>query len=371
MAAKLKPIKEQVIVITGASSGIGRVTARMAAEQGAKVVLAARNEEALRQIEQEINSSSAPGRAAYVVADVGKEEDVRRIAQAATERFGGFDTWVNNAGVSIYGRIEEIAIEDFRRLFDTNFWGMVHGARTAVEHLRTRGGGSVINIGSAVSDRAIPLQGMYVASKHAIKGFTDSLRMELEEAGAPVSVTLIKPAAIDTPFTQHAKNYMEEEPDFPPPVYAPEIVAQAILHAAATPARDIMVGGAAKMFQVMDKYTPRAGDRYMEATMFEQQKKSGRPETDRGDKGLYTPGGGAYAERGGYEGHVAKTSVYTQATMHPIITGAILATAGVAVAALIDAVRSEQEEDKDWKHWARHPVDAARRAGSRVRGWVR
>ncbi|HEX8920718.1 MAG TPA: SDR family oxidoreductase, partial [Pyrinomonadaceae bacterium] len=187
MNVQLKKLGEQIIVITGASSGIGLVTARTAARQGAKLVLAARSEDALRQLVDEIKMEG--GEAISVVADVGQEQDVRRIAEAAIQRFGGFDTWVNNAGVSIYGRVLEVSMEDHRQLFETNYWGLVHGSRVAAEHLRTRGG-AIINVGSSLSDRAIPLQGTYCASKHAVKGYTDVLRMELEEEDAPISVTL-------------------------------------------------------------------------------------------------------------------------------------------------------------------------------------
>ena len=200
MKIHLKPLEEQTIVITGASSGIGLVTARMAARNGAAVVLAARSGDSLQQLENEI--LQAGGEAAHVVADVSKVEDVAKIAEVAKENFGGFDTWVNNAGVSIYGKIEEIPIEDMRRLFDTNFWGLVYGSLEAAKHLR-KFGGAIIQIGSEVGDRAIPLQGIYSASKHAVKGFTDAFRMELEKEGAPISVTLIKPAAIDTPYPHH------------------------------------------------------------------------------------------------------------------------------------------------------------------------
>jgi NADP-dependent 3-hydroxy acid dehydrogenase YdfG len=212
MAVSLKSLKDQTIVITGASSGVGLTTARMAAKEGAKLVLAARSEEALRQLETEINSSG--GQALAVVADVGNESDVRKIADAAISRFGGFDTWVNNAGVSIYGTIEQVSTEDNRRLFETNFWGVVYGSRIALETLRSRGG-ALINLGSTLSDRAIPLQGMYSASKFAVRAFTDALRMEIEEAGLPVSVTLIKPAGMNTPYIEHAKNYLDTEPTLP------------------------------------------------------------------------------------------------------------------------------------------------------------
>jgi short-subunit dehydrogenase len=252
---------------------------------------------------------------------------------------------VNNAGISIYGRIEEVDLNDARRMFDTDFWGVVHGSRIALQHLRERGG-ALINVGSTVSDRAIPLQGFYVASKHAVKGFTDSLRMEIEEAKLPVSVTLIKPAGINTPFTQHAKNYMPNEPDFPPPVYAPGTVARSILHAATHVVRDIMVGGAAKTFNVGEKYMPRLTDRYMEKTMFSQQQKP-RPRERRPDA-LYRAGEGLM-EDGNYEGHVMRTSAYTSASLHPIATIALLGLAGVAAAAaLLMTTEAGREMSEDY-----------------------
>src|SRR5512141_1495613 len=191
MSVSLKRITEQVIVITGATSGVGLVTARQAAQRGARLVLAARNEAALKQLAAELTGRGSE--VAYVVADVGDEAQVRSIAEAAIERFGGFDTWINNAGVSIYGRAEDIPLADQRRLFDTNFWGVVNGSLVAVEHLKNNGG-ALINIGSEVSDVAVPLQGIYSASKHAVKGYTDALRMELDHDGVPIAVTLVKPS---------------------------------------------------------------------------------------------------------------------------------------------------------------------------------
>lgn len=208
MKGRLKKLIEQVVVITGASSGIGLTTARLAAARGARLVLAARNGDALNGLADEIRRGG--GEAIAVVADVGSEDDVRGIARAAVGRFGGFDTWVNNAGSSIYGQMIDIATEDHRRLFETNFWGVVYGSLEAARHFRGKDGrhaGALINVGSVLSDRAIPIQGMYSTSKHAVKGFTDALRMELEAEGVPVSVTLIKPSSIDTPFPQHARNY--------------------------------------------------------------------------------------------------------------------------------------------------------------------
>jgi short-subunit dehydrogenase len=330
MKVRLKKVPEQVIVITGATSGIGLTTARRAAQRGARLVLAARNEDALRQLVFELGKQGC--QAAYAVADVGIEEDVHRIAQTALDRFGGFDTWVNNAGISIFGRYEDVSLKDQRRLFETNFWGVVYGSMAAVRHMRQHGGGAIINLGSEVSDRAVPLQGMYSASKHAVKGFTDSLRAELEAEDVPISVTLIKPAAVDTMFVEHAKNYMEVEPRLPPPIYAPEVAADAILHAAENPARDLFVGGAAKLISSGAHYAPRVFDKVMKRFIYGQQK-SDLPARDRSRNSLYVPGSDLQ-ERQGNQGHVFESSMYTKAEMHPKTTLALLLGAGLALIAL-------------------------------------
>jgi NADP-dependent 3-hydroxy acid dehydrogenase YdfG len=177
-----KPLQDQVIVITGASSGIGLATARMAARRGARVVMAARNEQDLKEAAEEIRANG--GNALAVATDVSDEAAVSRLGEAALLEFGTVDTWVNNAGLSIYGKLVEVPLADKRKLFDINFWGVVHGCRTAIRLMKHRGG-VLINIGSEVSDVAIPLQGIYSASKHAVKGYTDALRMELEHDRIP------------------------------------------------------------------------------------------------------------------------------------------------------------------------------------------
>ncbi|HEX6648402.1 MAG TPA: SDR family oxidoreductase [Pyrinomonadaceae bacterium] len=324
MNLKLKDLSEQVIVITGASSGIGLVTARMAAQRGARLVLNARNEEALRLVTEQINE--AGGEAIHVTGDVGQLEDMQNIAGEAIRRFGGFDTWVNNAGVSIYGPVLDQPLEDQRRLFDTNYWGVVHGCIVACQHLRARGG-ALINVGSVLSDVAIPIQGTYCATKHAVKGYTDALRMELEEEGAPISVTLIKPAAIDTPYIHHAKNLLPVEPMNPPPVYAPETVAEAILHCAENPERDLYVGGGGKVLAETGRLAPRMTDKFMEARMFSVQQ-SGKPKPPNRRDSLHAPAKDG-DERGGYPGHVSESSIYTKAALHPVITGSLIAGLGL------------------------------------------
>jgi short-subunit dehydrogenase len=329
MAINLKPISQQVIVITGATSGIGLATARLAAEQGAKLVLAARGEDALRRLSDRIRTTG--GEAVFAAVDVGQPEAATELAGLARETYGGFDTWVNNAGVSIYGRLEDVPVEDMRRLFDTNFWGVVYGSLEAVKHLNERGG-ALINVGSVISDRAVPLQGSYSASKAAVKGFTDSLRMELEHEGAPVSVTLVKPGPIDTPYLHHARNYMDAEPTHVPPVYSPESVGKAILHAAAHPMRDVFVGGAAKGMSYFGLRSPKLTDKAMEQIFFEGSK-SDEPTHLREENNL-DQSMGNLQERGGYDGHVMEMSVYTEATTHPARTAATLAGVGLAATAL-------------------------------------
>jgi short-subunit dehydrogenase len=327
MKLQLRQLQDQTIVITGASSGIGLVTARLAAKRGARVVLNARNEEALRKIVDDINGSG--GNASYVAGDVGHLEDVKRIADGAARRFGGFDTWINNAGVSIYGHVLDETLEDHRRLFETNYWGVVHGSMVACEHLRGRGG-ALINVGSALSDRAISVQGTYCASKHAVKGYTDALRMELEKEGSPISVTLIKPSAVDTPYIQHAKNLLPTEPMNPPPVYSPETVARAILHCAQHAERDVFVGAGGMALSEIGHRAPRLTDKVMEATMFDLQKSEEPSHHSRPDS-LHGPSqdGG---ERGGYPGHVAESSACTQASLHPVLVGSLMAGLGLAIA---------------------------------------
>jgi short-subunit dehydrogenase len=289
MSPSLKPISEQVIVITGASSGIGLATALEAARQGAKVVLAARSQQTLAQIVSVIQE--AGGDAAYVVADVSQREDVERIAAAALATFGRVDTWVNNAAVSAYGRLEQHQEQDARRIFDVNFWGVVHGSMVALPLLR-RNGGALINVGSEVSEAVAPIQGIYTASKHAVKGYTDTLRIELLEAREEqVSVTLIQPTAVDTPFPQHARNYMAEEPKLPSPQIDPEDVAEAILKAAQTPERDVKVGGTAVLKTTMAKLAPSLADK-MATKVIDQQKADESPRDPEGT--LYKPGEAGY-----------------------------------------------------------------------------
>ena len=269
MNIPLKPLDQQVIVITGASSGIGLATAIAAAQKGARLVLAARSKQTLDDIAHRLGSQGA--QVITVEADVGDRQQVEAIANAAIAQFGRIDTWVNNAGVSVYGRLDEVSMEDSRRMFDTNYWGLVYGSLAALPHLRAHGG-ALINLGSEASEATIPLQVMYSASKHAVKAFTDGLRMELDVDRAPVSITLIEPTAVDTPYPEHAGNYLDQEPKLPMPMIEPEKVAAAILEAATSPAKDVRVGVMSKVNTTLARLLPPIAEAMAKRQMGRQQR---------------------------------------------------------------------------------------------------
>jgi len=325
MAVKLKPLADQVIVITGASSGIGLATARRAAKAGAAVVLAARNAEALRAICEDIEAEG--GRAYAVAADVGDPGEVEKLARAAVARFERIDTWVNDAGVGLYGELADTSPQDHEKLFRTNYFGVVNGSLEAARHFRQRGGpGAVINVGSVLSEAAVPLQGAYAASKHAVKGFTDALRMELSRERLPVSVSLIKPASVATPFADHARNLMDRAASTPPPRYAPEVVADAILHAAVHPVRELAVGGAGRPIVVGSAAAPGLIARVMPPLM---RTKGDRAERDN----LYAPGIDGLMQSENVSGR--RFSLYVEAQKRPGLTLGLGALAVVGIAAFL------------------------------------
>jgi short-subunit dehydrogenase len=325
----LKSLSQQVVVLTGGTSGIGLVTARLLARRGATLFLIARNEQALRTVRDQIQAEG--GRAGYAVADVADKAALEAAADEAVALFGGFDTWVNDAGAFIYGRLDAVTLEDQRRLFDVTYWGTMHGTLVAAERLKPSGG-AIINVGSVLGDIAIPYQGAYCAAKFAVKGFTEAFRRESQAARQAISVTLIKPAAINSPFTDHARNRLGSPGTRnPPPAYDPLLVARAIAHACETPVRDLAIGGAGGISLVVaNAVAPRLmdwasarfgrtsmttadpGDPAMRDNLYE-------PREDLGDSSSLRP-------------LTRKTSVALEAQLHP---GATLAcAAGVAALAM-------------------------------------
>jgi len=336
--ATLKPLNQQAIVITGATSGIGLATARRAARAGACVFLIARGEGDLRTLTEELQATGA--RAAWAVADVADHAALAEAAEKCVRLFGGFDTWVNNAGVLIYGAISSTTLDDQRRLFETNYWGVVNGSLVAAQHLRLReGGGAIINVGSILSDAPLPIQGVYSASKHAVKGFTNALRMELMREQAPIAVSLVKPGAVDSPYSKHARNLTGYAAQNPQPVYATHVVADTILYCASHPIREITVGGGGRLIASFYSVLPGLAEplfaRFAPSLM-----------RDRGsayepyEDGLYDPTDDGLDEEVHYP-MVRQFSALAEVRKHPgIASGVVAILAGIGIAALLLNQRS-------------------------------
>lgn len=330
---KLKPLDQQTIVITGGSSGIGLATARLAAERGANVVIIARSEDGLEAAAAPIRAEG--WRCDTIAADVGSREDVIAAVEEVIARHGGFDTFVSNAGVGAYALLEEISDADHRQVFETNYWGTVHCATEALPHLKAHGGALIVT-GSIASDMPSPVLSAYTASKHAVKGYVDSLRLELMHEKAPVSVTLIQPSGINTPFVDKALNQMEARAMIPPPIYSPDLVAEAILRAAQTPTRDLIVGGGGRTMTLFAQMLPNLADRVLQRAFFTTAIDKDAPPQNSNAKGFHTGGG---------EGKVygklpmRQTSLYTFVRSNPLaaLAGAVLAAG--ASAALSTALR--------------------------------
>ncbi len=251
---KLKPIDRQVVVVVGASSGIGRETALQFAKRQAKLVVAARSESGLASLVDEITSLG--GEAIAVTADVAVLEQVRAIADRAIERYGRVDTWVHAAATAIIAPFEQVTPEEFQRVIDVNLMGQVYGAMVALPYLRSVGQGAFIAISSVEARRSMPLQTSYSASKHGLEGFLDALRAELRHDGVPISITNIMPSVINTPFYNKARTKLGVQPTGVPPYYQPSLVAEAILHAAEYPTRDTIVGDVGRAIDLLQKIAP-------------------------------------------------------------------------------------------------------------------
>jgi short-subunit dehydrogenase len=279
-----RSLSEQVVVITGASSGIGRVTALRLAKKGAALVLAARREEPLGSLETECRGLGA--RCVGVPTDVSQASEVQELAQRAVRAFGRIDAWVNNAGVYALGSLEETPLETYRRLMDVNYFGTVYGTRAAVEQMRRQGtGGTIVNVSSMAGSMGAAYGSAYVATKHAVRGFTQSVRQEL--LGTGIELCTVMPVGIDTPLFEHSANYTGYEIRPPEPVYPPERVARRITRLLRRPRAEAYVGNNGPVFGAFRHLAPGAFDRVMRAQMESLHFKSTHQADTEGN--LYQP----------------------------------------------------------------------------------
>ncbi len=300
--------RDRVVVITGASAGIGRAVARAFGQQGARVGLIARTKEALENAAREIER--AGGEALVLPLDVADAAAVERAADAVVARWGRIDVWVNDAMVSVFSPVKEMKPEEYRRVTEVDYLGYVHGTMAALKHMLPADEGHVIQIGSALVYRSIPLQSAYCASKAAIRGFTDSLRCELHHDRSRVKLTMVQLPAVNTPQFDVVRSRLPNHPQPVPPIFEPEVIARAVLHVADHPTRELWVGWSAVKAILGQKLIPGLLDRYLgrmgySAQQTDQPLPPGREDdVDRplpGDRGAH---GGFDARAKGWSGEL-------------------------------------------------------------------
>jgi NAD(P)-dependent dehydrogenase (short-subunit alcohol dehydrogenase family) len=329
---QLKPIAQQVVVVVGASSGIGRETAFRFANQGAKVVVAARSESGLLSLVNEIQRVG--GDVVSIIADVAVFEQVQAIADKAVAAYGRIDTWVHAAATSVFSTFDRLTPEEFSRVIDVTLMGQVYGAMVALPHLKREGRGALIHISSMEGRRALPFQSAYSSAKHGVEGFLESLRVELAHEGHEISVTSIKPAVINTPFYNKGMTKLGVKPTGIPPYYQPSLVADAILYVAQHPTRDFIVGDVGKVLDVLQRLSPALVDNLLTLIGFQGQR-TNEVKTEHDPNNLYGPTP-EYDQVEGDFGSLTVPSVTDWLDRNPLLTwGLTVSTLGVVGLALL------------------------------------
>lgn len=330
---QLKSIAQQVVVVVGASSGIGRETALQFAKRGAKVVAIARSQPGLDSLVAEIGQMG--GDAIAIAADTSNFEQVKGVVDKAIAHYGRIDTWVQNAAVEIYASFDDTTVDEFRRVMEVNYLGHVYALKAVLPHLK-RTGGALIHVTSVEAVRSLPLQSAYAASKHAVNGLLEAVRVELMHDQAPVSITEIQPAGINTPLFDKAITRLGMKPQGTPSLYSPGAVAEAILYAAEHPTRSIVVGDAGKMVVLAQRLAPQLLDAYLVRSGFESQK-TNQPKSADAPNNLYVPIAGFDRSEGDLQDKT-QPSLLTKLDTNPPLRWGAIAAAGIAILVMLSEV---------------------------------
>jgi NAD(P)-dependent dehydrogenase (short-subunit alcohol dehydrogenase family) len=325
------PHAAEVVVITGASAGVGRATALAFARRGAHIALIARGRERLEQAKQEVED--AGGRALVVPADVADADQVESAARQTETAFGPIDVWINNAMVSVFAPVMEIAPEEFRRVMEVTFLGYVHGTQAALRRMLPRDRGAIVQVGSALAYRGIPLQAPYCAAKHAVQGFCDSLRSELLRARSRVRMTMVQMPALNTPQFDWVRSRLDRKAQPVPPIYQPEVAADAIVWAADHGDRELWVGGSVVKAIIADRIAPGLLDRILASNGFDAQQTDEPEDPERPDN-LWMPVPGNFGAHGRFDRQARRASIQLWLAQHKAIC------AGAAGLAILAAARS-------------------------------
>jgi len=289
---------KEVVVITGASAGVGRATARLFGERGACVGLIARSRRRLEAAKKEIEA--AGGHSLALVADVANAQEIETAAEQIENEFGPIDIWINNAMATVFAPFHEVTPEEFRRTTEVTYLGYVYGTMAALKRMKPRDRGVIVQVGSALAYRSIPLQSAYCGAKHAIVGFTDSLRSELMHDGSNVHVTVVNLPALNTPQFEWSRTRLPRHPQPVPPIFQPEVAAEAIVWAAHQQRREVDVGSPTVLAKTIQKVAPGLADRYLAESGYDKQQTSQPVDANRPDN-LLEPVEGDYEAHGSFD----------------------------------------------------------------------
>jgi NAD(P)-dependent dehydrogenase (short-subunit alcohol dehydrogenase family) len=322
----------EVIVVTGASAGVGRATVRAFARQGARIGLLARGREGLEAARRDVEA--AGGQALVVPTDVSDSDQVEAAAIAVEAALGPIDVWINNAMVSVFSPVKELEAADVRRVTDVTYLGTVYGTIAALRRMLPRDTGTIVQVGSALAYRSIPLQAAYCAAKHAIRGFTDSLRSELLHDGSRVRLTMVHLPALNTPQFGWVKSRLPCKAQPVPPIFQPEVAADAIVWAAHHHRRELWVGMSTVAAIEADKVVPGLFDRYLARMGYESQQTAEAEDRARAHN-LWEPVGGDHGAHGRFDDRARSWSAQLQASTRRGLVLSILGTAAMAGVALV------------------------------------